>query len=165
MYARAPIAFATRCASAVVTNDPGGTFAPTFHAVPNRNEGPERVMEIKMISRLPCNGEAGTYLLVGGDRTCSRRGGREWSGRRSSALLLSTVLRILASVRAERVGDSRTRKCERMRTFTVTFSSESGVSMANAMRITCDLEYDIGRRRCVPPPCHRKTLSRGWAAR
>ena len=32
LYARAPIAFATRCASAVVTNDPGGTFAPTFHA-------------------------------------------------------------------------------------------------------------------------------------
>ena len=28
LYARAPMALATRCASAVVTNEPGGTFAP-----------------------------------------------------------------------------------------------------------------------------------------
>jgi len=31
---------------------------------------------------------------------------------------------------------------------TVTFSSESGVSRAKAMRMTCDLEYERGRRRC-----------------
>lgn len=35
-----------------------------------------------------------------------------------------------------------------VRTFVVTFSNESGVSRANAMRMTCDFEYDIGRRRC-----------------
>lgn len=33
-------------------------------------------------------------------------------------------------------------------TFTVTLSRESGVSMAKAMRMTCDLEYDMGLRRC-----------------
>jgi len=34
-----------------------------------------------------------------------------------------------------------------MRTFTVTFSKESGVSMAKAIKMTCDLEYDSGRKR------------------
>jgi hypothetical protein len=32
-------------------------------------------------------------------------------------------------------------------TLVETFSSESGVSMAKAMRITWDLEYDNGRKR------------------
>ena len=32
-------------------------------------------------------------------------------------------------------------------TFTDTFSKESGVSIANAMRMTCDFAYDIGRKR------------------
>ena len=30
---------------------------------------------------------------------------------------------------------------------TVTLSSESSVSIENAIRITCDFEYDSGRRR------------------
>lgn len=47
------------------------------------------------------------------------------------------------------------------RTLLETFSSESGVSIANAIKMTCDLEYESGRRRCrggvssprsTPPP-------------
>lgn len=34
-----------------------------------------------------------------------------------------------------------------MLTLTVTFSKESGVSMAKAIKMTCDLEYDRGRKR------------------
>ena len=41
----------------------------------------------------------------------------------------------LVSVRAERAGDGRASGCEETRTFTVTFSSESGVSMAKAMSV------------------------------
>lgn len=33
-------------------------------------------------------------------------------------------------------------------TLTVTFSSESGVSMLKAMRMTCAWAYERGRRRC-----------------
>ena len=35
------------------------------------------------------------------------------------------------------------------RTLVVTFSRESGVSIAKAIRMTWDLEYDMGRRRYV----------------
>ena len=43
------------------------------------------------------------------------------------------------------------------RTLLETFSSESGVSIANAIKMTCDLEYESGRRRCRGV-CHRHGL-------
>ena len=48
---------------------------------------------------------------------------------------------------------------EALRTFTDTFSSESGVSIAKAMRMTCDFEYDSGRKRYTTDGANAPHLS------
>ena len=69
-----------------------------------------------------------------------RQGGSELLGHIYCALLRSTVFVIVTLTR-------KITKVGIMRTFTVTFSKESGVSMAKAIKMTCDLEYDNGRKR------------------
>ena len=54
---------------------------------------------------------------------------------------------LTSSIHCERRRVRRDQASPTRHTLTDTFSSESGVSIANAIKMTCDLEYESGRRR------------------
>ena len=88
--------------------------------------------------------------LLGTSGLCSR-----FSGRRSTLQptritgIIGPQIALTSVIHYSKMfsKDKRSRE-EKRYTFVVTFSKESGVSIAKAMRMTWDLEYDIGRKPC-----------------